>query len=334
MNKSMLSALELTRNTLPASIIDEEGYSRLAFIAGKLPFELATFWGFECRLGEIDAKVDVLFEIRKQSHGRHVLAGKVPSMLDSLCTQWYAWERLRRFAGLWADSDHEFSQYIRDVWLEFDTASSLNHSQMNEVLKQPCIFFGPDAQSLEKKQVCCLIHNTLTALNMPDVEGYALETFIAGLPEDAGIFQVGLMLARPNPGLRVCVKRLKAEDIPGWLNQIHWQGAEKIGIECYMNWFSNDPVQWLPLLNIIKEMNLILPSKYQGLMDYQGVTRVPGDWQRYSEGIVYTNLYRKIHHIKFGIAADTVTEVKAYLALNHPGFNVRAMLTKGAWLVE
>jgi len=151
------------------------------------------------------------------------------------------------------------------------------------------------------------------------------------------------------------------------LNQINWQGdkemirellqklppdldtiaidlnltengpVEKIGIECYMNWLSKDPKQWLPLLDIIKDMNLILPSKYQGLMDYQGSTRIPPNWQRYSEGIIYTNLYRKIHHIKLSFVADMVTEAKAYLAINHPGVNLRAMQTKnagGAWLVE
>ncbi len=122
------------------------------WIAETIPFELSTFWGFECRLGESDAKVDILFEIRKQSRGRSILAGHIPSGLDEMCVQWPAWKSLRKFASLWADSAHEFSRVIRNIWLEFDAASAENQVQLQKVLRQPCIFFGPDARILEKSQ--------------------------------------------------------------------------------------------------------------------------------------------------------------------------------------
>ncbi|MBD3308579.1 hypothetical protein GF339_19335 [candidate division KSB3 bacterium] len=367
MNKSLRSVLELTRDALPASLIDEEGYARLARIAEHIPFELSTFWGFECRLGDADAKVDILFEIRKQSRGRSLLAGQVASGLDALCTQWPAWKRLRTFAACWADPEHEFSRTIRNIWLEFDAASVGNHAQLSDVLRQPCIFFGPDARTLEKPQASRLINEALAALDMPDAGGCDLDTFSAKLPQEARIFQVGLMLGRPNPGLRICVYRLTLEDVPGWLTDLNWPGdtamlaqflqklppdldtfavdlnlmkdgpAQKIGLECYMDWLENDPKQWEPLLRLLDERDLCLPAKREGLLEFQGAMRPPDDWQRASEGILYVGLYRKIHHIKLTVAADRVTEAKAYVAFNHPGVDVGAIQANhagGAWLVE
>lgn len=367
MNKSLIAVLELAGAAIPESLIDKDGYIPLSFIAEKLPFEMTSFWGFECRLGEPAAKVDILFEIKKQSRGSSLLAGRISSELDMLCSEYPAWKSLRNFAGLWVDPDHEFSTHVRNIWLEFDTASVLDHSQMNEVLRQPCIFFGPDAETLEKRQTSRLICDALAALDAPDSGRCGLEEFIKSLPENARIFQVGLMLARPNPGLRICVYRLTAEDVPVWLTGLNWPGdtvmignllkklppgldafavdlnlmtdgpGEKIGIECYMDWLEDDPEQWLPMLDLIEEGNLCLPVKRQGLMNFQGSTRVPDDWHRLSEGIVYSRLFRKIHHIKLSISSGQLKEAKAYLALNHPGIDLNTMYKKragGAWLVE
>lgn len=363
---SLFSALELAKPSLPGSLIDAEGYALLALAAERLPFELATFWGFECRLGEASARMDILFEIRRQSQGRNILAGELPSTVDEMCAQWPAWEQLRRFAVLWADPHHAFSTHIRNIWLEFDTAAIELPSQAADILSRPCIFFGPNSKSLKKEQDARLICDALRALDNPLCDEDALNVLIAGLPGESRVFQVGIMLSRPNPGLRVCVYPLTAEEIPVWLGAIGWQGdsemvaallrqlppglesfavdvnlmpdgpSEKIGLECYMNWLEDDPKQWDPFLDVITAMRLCLPSKYHGIIEFQGMTRFPKDW-RPSDGIAYTILYRKIHHIKLSFMAGQVTEAKAYLALSHPGLNPSAIFSKnagGAWLVE
>jgi len=364
---SLLSVLEFAKPSLPVSLIDAEGYALLALAAAQLPFELATFWGFECRLVEASAKMDILFEIRRQSQGRNILAGDTPSSLDALCAKWPAWENLRKFAGLWADPQHQFSRHIRNIWLEFDTAAIEHPSQADEVLSRPCIFFGPNAKTLKKEEDARLICEALSALENPIVHEKALDALITELPGEARIFQVGIMISRPNPGLRVCVYPLTAQEIPVWLHAVGWQGdteaiaeilqqlpqglesfavdvnwmpdgpAEKIGVECYMNWLEDDPKQWIPFLDMLAAKNLCLPSKYQGILDFQGITRFPKDWPRPAEGIAYTLLMRKIHHIKLSLTAGRIAEAKAYLALSHPGLNSNAIFSKnagGAWLVE
>ncbi len=367
MNRSLVEVLELAREKIPAGLIDKDGYFPLSFIAEKLPFALTSFWGFECRLGEPEAKADILFEIKNQSRGRFFLAGQVRSGLDALCNRWPAWKSLRDFASLWVDPDHEFSKHIRNIWLEFDTASVSDVSRMDDVLGRPCIFFGPDAKTLENSQTAGLIRDALDVLGAADLGKCGLENFMESLPSDARIFQVGLMLARRNPGLRICVYRLKAQDVPEWLTDLNWKGdavmiagllqklprnldafavdlnlmtggpAEKIGIECYMDWLNDDPEQWLPVLDAFPEEALCLPEKRRGLMDYQVSTPIPADWHQLEENIVYSRLYQKIHHIKFGVGSDRVNEAKAYLALNHPGLDLNSMYKKragGAWLVE
>lgn len=363
---SLFSVLELAKPSLPDSLIDAEGYALLSLAAERLPFELATFWGFECRLGEINPRMDILFEIRRQSQGRNILAGEIPSRLDEMCAQWPAWEQLRRFAVLWADPHHAFSAHIRNIWLEFDTAAIELPSQAADILSRPCIFFGPNSKALKKEQDARLICDALSALDNPIFDEAPLNDLIARLPGESRVFQVGIMLSRPNPGLRVCVYPLTAEDIPVWLDATGWPGdsesvaallrqlppglesfavdvnltpggpAEKIGLECYMNWLEDDPGQWIPFLDMLAAMRLCLSSKYQGIMEFQGMTRFPKDW-RLSNGIAYTVLYRKIHHIKLSFMTGQVTEAKAYLALAHPGLNPSAIFSKnagGAWLVE
>ena len=51
MQTSLLSILNLARPSLSTSLIDDGAYAILALAAERLPFELATFWGFECRIG-------------------------------------------------------------------------------------------------------------------------------------------------------------------------------------------------------------------------------------------------------------------------------------------
>ena len=310
--------------------------------------------------------MDVLFEIKRLSQGQKILAGETLSTLDALCAQSSAWETLRRFAVLWIDPNHDFSTHIRNIWLEFDTATIKHSSQATEILSRPSIFFGPNSKTLQKEQDVHLICDALHALGNTMFDEGSLRSLMTKLPDKSRIFQVGLMLSRLNPGLRICIYPLTAEEIPALLQAAGWQGdlemvseilrqlplelesfavdvdlmtdglADKIGIECYMDWFENDPQQWAPFLDRLVEMGLCLPSKYRGILDFQGMMPFPKDWHSFPDKIIYPFLYRKIHHIKLSLRERQITEAKAYLALSHPGLNQNAIFSKnagGAWLV-
>ena len=373
MRERLFSILELVRPSLPSALIDDEGYARLAAIAKMLPAEMTTFWGFECRLGEPEAKADLLFETHKHSRGLRLLAGQTPSALDSLCEQWPAWRHLRRFAAQWAEPEHLFREAIRNIWLEFDIAALAPGAQFAEAVRQPCIFFGPEAKTLEKDRLLRVVLEALGALGESNAGRFRLQTFIARLPEGAQLFQVGRMLSRMNQGLRVCVNTVPPETIPAWLAALNWDGdsralerllrpitpmlkttaidlnllngrpAEKIGLECYMDWLEDDPAQWNPLFDLIETRDLCLPRKRQGLLDFPGVTRSPILQRLSGDGVMHLHLFRKIHHLKFTISGGQVVEAKAYLALSRPGVHLRRMFpgrfgdsedAGHAWLIE
>ncbi len=365
MNESILSVLEHVRPSLPPGLIDEEGFQCLAGVAGRLPAELTTFWGFESRLGEARASADILFETRKQTRGQSLLAGQTPSSLDSLCNQSRVWRSLREFAGRWADPEHPFSTFIRNVWLEFDTAASFSN-ESGELVYRPCVFLGPDTKYYDSDQLPDHLVAALAVFGTEARSSRLLPSFMSSIPDGAALFQVGLMLSRVSSGLRVCVKGLSADTIFPWLDELEWSGdrealaellksitpllrtmalnlnlteggpAEKIGLECYMDWLEGNSEQWQPLLDYIEERDLCLPLKREGLLKFPG--KSPSFEVSFSPDspIFFFGLSRLIHHIKLSFTEGRVAEAKAYLAVSRPGLYPDNSFSgeRDAWLIE
>ncbi len=365
MDPSILAVLELVREALPVGLIDREGYVRLAAIAEQLPEELTTFWGFESRLGETAARADILFETRRESRGQSLLAGTSRSALDELCRRWETWQMLREFARLCQDKNHVFAAGIRNLWLEFDVAGTLSTEETTALIRQPSVFIGPDSKALSRDAMLRLI---LDASGVFQSNGWhaGLEAFVRRLPEGAELFQAGFMLARKSPGLRICVSKIPAQEIPGWLCQTGWSGdpealarllrlvsarsqtlalnlnltadgpSEKVGVECYMDWLVDDAQQWAPLLDWLEQQHLCLPQKRRGLEEFPGMTRSPRLPNGNDRSVLYLNLYRKIHHIKLSITGGRVAEAKGYFALSRPALllDLSAADSRDAWLNE
>jgi hypothetical protein len=327
---------------------------------------LTTFWGFESRLGEIKARADILFETRKQTRGQSLLAGQTPSSLDSLCERSPVWHNLREFAGRWADPEHPFSAFIRNVWLEFDTAASNSTSESGELVYRPCVFLGPDPKKGDNEKLPDHLVAALAIFGNDNQPGQLLPSFISSLPDGAALFQVGLMLSRTSDGLRVCVKGLSEDTLFPWLDRLKWVGdkealarllksitpmlrtialnlnltesgpGEKIGLECYMDWFEEDPQQWKPMLDFVEQLNLCLPQKRMGLLKFPGkspsfeVSFLP------DSPIFFFSLSRLIHHIKLSFTESRVAEAKAYLAISRPGLYPESSFSgeRDAWLIE
>ncbi len=369
MSDSILTVLDLVRESLPANLIGNEGYSRLAGVARVLPLELTTFWGLECGLGRSDGMADVLLHTGRDSRGHRLLDGSLPSSLEALCRRWPVWQALRAFARLWADPGHPFHTHIRNIWMEFDTAAALCSEHFDDVVRRPCLFFGPEVKSRDTEVLLNLIPDMGAAMGRIVLERGGLKRFITGLPHGARVFQVGLMLARPTCALRLCVDQLPPRDIPAWLRRLSWKGdsdalgellreiapivgsvavdldvtedgaAEKLGLECYMEWQVDDPGQWGPLLDFLGERGLCLPRKRQALAAFPGISRCDSSRRLSGNGILYVGFVRKIHHLKLSFVGRSTFEAKVYLALSRPGVDLRGMLVRSpepadAWLIE
>lgn len=98
---------------------------------------------------------------------------------------------------------------------------------------------------------------------------------------------------------------------------------EKMGLECYQNWFIDEPEQWVPLLSWMHKQGLCLFEKQEGLLMYPGICRSPFQKRVFDDGMLYLNISRKIHHLKIGVEKGIPSEGKAYLAVIRPKISLK-----------
>jgi hypothetical protein len=355
---SLTDVLDDIEPSLPESLFGEECRAQMRCVAARLPIQLSSFWGFECRLGEPEPLSDILFEIKKEACGPALLAGEISSAIDELCEVYPVWKNLRVLARNWLNLDHPWNRDIHNLWLEMDLAGA----DAERVLRQPNIFFGPEPKT-SNERTFDLIGELMSLFERPASQARALRKFFDDLPEGARIFQIGFMLDRADDvGMRLCVDKVVSKagmdigKILTWLARLRSAtrtaeaGAAEIeslrkifevvfplcrdlnfgfnlmeegvddvfGVECYEEWLDDDPKQWHPLLEALTRAGLCLPEKAQGVKDYVGITASPLR-KRITGGVVYLNTYRKIHHLKLTLSRGTLTQAKAYLAVSRPG---------------
>ena len=249
---------------------------------------------------------DILFHTAKGSLGHRLLAGHAASLLDALCdSSSPCWKALCAFARLWAEPDHPFHAHVYNIWLEFDTGAASSAAQAADLIWQPNVFFGSSVKPDDCAALLRVVPDALEVLAGAEADTSGLAWLIESLPAGARLFQIGLMLARPDRGLRVCVDQLGIEHIPDWLTGLKWQGdvealstflgrlapmqhsmavdldvtdegvAEKVGLECYINRHADDPNPWQRLLSFVEEIGLCLPDKRRDLLAFPGPTRPP-----------------------------------------------------------
>ena len=348
MNTELLNIFDSVKETIPPQLIEEKGISFISSIAGELPRELTTFYGLECKLGQKKALADISMEIAKASKGHSLLSGKSPSGIDKLCSHMPTWSRLREFAKLWEKSNHLFYSGIKNIWLEFDTSKIDSGVAPEKILSSPSIFFG----MLDNKTPMNIFHildkiapNRAANKTLTD----AYNDFIRKLPDKGVIFQMGIMLSRSTDALRVCIKDTEPEHIASWLSKIKWPGdvsrleralndlipklekicvdldlaanglGRKIGLECYVNKATDNKNRWEALFSLIEEKKLMLKEKKQALDAFPGTNQIPLNLRTGSDGIIYINTVKAIHHIKLDFEGQDFTQAKAYLSLNRPG---------------
>jgi hypothetical protein len=346
MSLSLASVLDGIGPSLPESLFGDECRREMRLVADRLPVRLSDFWGFECRLGDPEPFSDILFEIKKETPGPDLLAGKSPSSLDGLCEAYPAWKKFRAFAGRWTDRGHPWSGDIRNLWLEMDLAGA----DAEGVLRRPNIFFGP-YEKTSRERIFSLIEELMLMFERP---ACALREFFDRMPDEAKIFQIGFMLSRADDtGLRLCVDKTgrDPEKMLEWLARLRpaMSAAEAeslrevfeavtplcrfvnfnfnlteegaggdIGMECYEDWLNEDTAQWRPMLDKLIRDGLCLPEKARGAEDYAGITTSPL-LSRVDGSIVYLNTYRKFHHVKLALSGGVAAQAKVYLSVGRPG---------------
>ena len=115
-------------------VLDKQFAKRLPYIV----MVEAEFWGFECRLGETEARADFAFAISSVGRDRHVLANlRQHGSIPAVCWQQSEWKRIDNFAATWSNSKSLLHDNVLCFWFEFDMKT------YDARMPIPSVFFGP-----------------------------------------------------------------------------------------------------------------------------------------------------------------------------------------------
>lgn len=344
MQESLLEPLLTVANQRPDALISESAWVRMTRLAAGLPGGCSSFFGFECPLGTDAEHVDFLFcSTREEGHTR-VLAAAAPGATD------LAWQAVRALCAAWNAADAELAG-LHNLWLEFDVGSR----PQAHAVERPSLFFGLQPRSagpaLASRALGLVEPAALTG-----ARAALLTRLFEALPDSAHVFQIGVMLARDAPAIRVCVRQIDVNGVAGLLTRLGWTGdhaalldllaslalraervdldldlgdeiGPRIGLECYPG--SDDAVaarlsaltDWLVARELCSTQQAAALVRYQGLTHPRAVsTPWPASWLAVARarGDEYEScVCRWVHHVKLVFEAGAPRAAKAYLAVEH-----------------
>jgi hypothetical protein len=331
-------------------LISEQTFKSIERIASMLPGPLTEFFGFECPLGTHEEIADFLVCAGAVEGGRSVLAGtSSTSTLASAFADHFVWRRIREFAAHWSNPQSPLYAAVSGIWLEFDM------HERPSAIPVPSVFFG--SERLRRGTECSwAIETALPVLNgspLSDQQRRMIARCVNELPTAAHIFQIGLMLSRPNSPLRLCVRGVPAGDIVEYLRAIGWNGAlvevgilldvfadqaeridfdldigtnvsSRLGIECYP---ALSPEGTARLTGFLASAGYCGEAKANALERWAGIaheTSYPDRWppglrslSRFLEGRKHSAFLRWLHHVKIVYEPGRPLRAKAYLAIRH-----------------
>ena len=348
--------MALVEPRIGAALLDAPGRAALHRIASRLSAHLSPFWGFEMRLGDPAPRADILWEVTQGNGSVPTLAGRNPhdpasKVTSALRRRSPFWRELGRFAEEWLDSP-DWLRRLGNIWIEADTASTSASSDtaIDACLDRPSLFWGP-FRRVAGSDRDLLAH--LAALGRRfygiELDQARLDALADTVPEEAELFQMGVMGARTSPAVRLCVKGLDARTTPRWLAAMGWPGdrerlrdvlarvgplcgdvaldvdvlpdraGPKLGIELYGAERMLSVDTWQPLHDMLLAQGLALADKVAALADYPWYQRFGqyGAWNR-TPPIGHPVISANLHHLKLVFVEDAVIEAKVYLGVFRP----------------
>ena len=357
LNKYFPTFNQLISQTLisPESILKIQNYAEC------LPGDISTFFGFECPLDTNNVSADFLFCSTKNTGKNSILAGLHPSIqMSEELFEDSAWNKVRQFCQEWENRESILYSNLSNIWLEFDIGQQL-------APYSPCMFFGTATADNCTVSHSILIQEGLKLLVPEAIEGKRHQTLLKvfdRLPSSVHIFQIGAMLSRKSPAIRLCLRNIEPDEIVATLVDIGWNGdngnlsnliktlmtiskridvdidvgetiGNKIGLECY---FGEDQKTLSLLTNFtdwLVEKQLTSQEKAQGLLSFHCLVHQDSAPQKWPAHLLHQAASSKtanylrywVHHIKVVHQKEAPLSAKAYLAIM-PDQMDRAMFKK------
>ena len=334
---------------LPPPLVGPGARADVHHLARQLPAALSNWVYLECRLREHAEQVDVVIKIDEA--GRAILAGEHPTIAIPAAVRARAeWGRLGELCTQWADPRASLAGVIDHLWLEFDVASG---SGAEAPVPGVFVSFGevrPPRFTAERWLAHALrVLPVLRGHALPPAQVAALERCHECLPLHAYVPYAGLMLSRGEGVIRLCITRLRDDDIPSFLKAVGWPGRRdditsllavlrearggpgeigatmlhldivegltpRIGLEYAFDrraqLFPRGERQ--PLLEHLCRAGLCTEPKKLGLLAWPGASCAT-----LAHEIWRSRLVRLLNHVKIVHDTSGSVEAKAYLCLSH-----------------
>lgn len=322
---------------------------RIAEVAALIPAAASAFFGFEVRLGETAPEADFLACIHAEGDRHAAWAAALPPAGREDDP---VWQRLATFVRIWADAGSAYHRPIANMWAEFDLAGQTTPEP------RPSVFFGTDVVGAAEADphAHAWLRAAITDLRgapLSDAGRALLAGCLAALPAEGGLFQIGMMLSRAEPVLRLCLRGVAPRAIPAYLAAIGWPGPQpalealiaevapltdrilinldmsdtmhgKLGLECYLDHDADLRTRLPTFLGYLRERGLCTDVKANALAAWYGLTHErwcrdawPADLRDHAgrpDSRHSGGFMRTLHHVKLVFDPPRPLQAKAYLA--------------------
>ena len=329
--------IEAVEPGLTADLIAPQGLEALKRFSGLLPFDTATSFGFETRLGDRAAICDFFLLITAGGHGRAMLAGKstVAGLSPAISGDPF-WGKLSDLFRAWTGHSPLLSEKLELLWLEFDSTGEGYNTTPNIFIR---IREGDQTDAFSRwkvmQRVLDEIYRILFGISFPDVLGHTLRQCFDALPAQAGLYQVGFMVPRSTEAIRLVLTNLRDQGLYDYLRDIGWSGDRNavaemtgryavkfdytvcnihigrnvlpcFGLEMYLKEMKQpgwEP-RWSEIISLLVSDGLALERKCTGLVGYCGKRTIHRLYpMKYISGI---------NHLKLVYRKGSPLECKAY----------------------
>lgn len=337
---------------LPATLISREYQDWIGSSVCALPAFISSFFGYEIRLQDANARADFLLCVHKQPGGAFLASEQELLPRRYLATD--AWRNLRSFAREWMRPESLLNRVVENMWLEFDVVGPFTDVPV------PFTFFKPTGHTLDASgDVGWLLDGiqALTGLPVPARTEACLRHVVRSLPPRGRVFQVApMMMGRGSEAIRLCIRDVGPAELAPFLKRIGWPGdsekvlsdiswvrhfidglainidvsdaiSPKLGLECYIHFDGRVLSRTKALMDELVDRQLCLPDKRDDILRYHGWTDERGNvagWpvHLFTESMLMrpeeiSVFWRKLHHVKLVLQPGREMEAKAYLLVCH-----------------
>ena len=330
MKRTFLDHLSTNETAFTVPLLAEIPLHALKALCMHFPFDMASNFGFESRLGKPEAFCDFFMLIYRDSPGAQIMAGKshITDLSEHLRTD-PLWQRISRLFEAWTTPGHPLYATVKEFWLEFDYhETSYNLS--------PNLFFGiaedkeanKEIQWETTQHVLDQIYQILFDIPFPETLARNMQKYILKLPENTRLYQTGFMIPRQTEAIRLVLSKMTTDELIQYLVDIKWPGDLNevkqmieqyytpfdyfltqinvgkeihpyLGVEMYFDKASQPQFnpKWATAFDLLEKDALLSQDKREALLHFCGKTKMNYLYPvKYIRGLNHIKLIYKQHY--------------------------------------